>query len=121
MSTRNHSRADGQVTLSISLPEPLKQRIAAAARKENRPVSNWFCTHVEKLLEDTSSRFLLNETAEKTLQEDGEFTPAKHRGKYQTAAKTRAERGAGAKMATLSENLDCGSLTPTKKNSRRAG
>ena len=42
-------------------------------------------------------------------------------GKYQTAAKTRAERGAGAKMATLSENLDCGSSTPTKKNSRRAG
>ena len=59
--------------------------------------------------------------AAETTEAGPELSQDKAKGKYQTAAKTRAERGAGAKMATLSENLDCGSSTPTKKNSRRAG
>jgi hypothetical protein len=121
MNKRNHERAEGQVSLSISLSEPLKQRVAAAAKSENRSLSNWFCTHVEKLLEDTSSLILLNETRIKPLQQDGQFTPAKHRGKYQTAAAKKAAERAGAKITKLSENLGSGSSTVTTDHSLKTG
>ena len=69
-----------------------------------------------------SEKAILNfAMAAETTEAGPELSQDKAKGKYQTAAKTRAERGAGAKMAKLSENLDCGSSTPTKKNSRRAG
>jgi len=120
MNKRNHERAEGQVSLSISLSEPLKQMVTAAAKSENRSVSNWFCTHVEKLLETNSTNFLLNETAEKSEQEHRVFTPAK-KGKYQNAAQRKAAERAGAKTTKLSENLGSGSSTATTGHSRRAG
>lgn len=100
MDNRNHERAEGQVSLSISLSEPLKQRIAAAAKSENRAISNWFVTHVEKLLENNFSRISLNETAENSEQADGENTPLE-KTKYQTAAETK--KSAQKKASQTSE------------------
>jgi hypothetical protein len=120
MNKRNHERAEGQVSLSISLSEPLKQRVTAAAKSENRSVSNWFCTHVEKLLETNSPSFLLNETAENSEQEHRVFTPPK-KGKYQDAAQKKAAERAGAKMTKLSENLGSGSSTATTDHSLKTG
>jgi hypothetical protein len=77
MSKRKHDRADGQTSLSISLSEPLKQRIAEAAAAENRAISNWFCTHVEKLLDNPFSGFSVQETPENRDESDGVFTPIK--------------------------------------------
>jgi hypothetical protein len=120
MNKRNHERAEGQVSLSISLSEPLKQRVTAAAKSENRSVSNWFCTHVEKLLETNSPRFLLNETAENSEQEHRVFTPPK-KGKYQTAAATKAAERAGAKMISPSKSFGGSSSTPTTDHSLKTG
>lgn len=118
MSKRKHDRADGQTSLSISLPEPLKQRIAEAAAYENRAISNWFCTHVEKLLEGENSPYFLNESPERSASAHGDFTPSKP-GKYLTAAEKKS--AAGAKTLKASESFVSGSLTPTQKHSRKAG
>lgn len=118
MSTRKHDRADGQTSLSISLPEPLKQRIAEAAAAENRAISNWFCTHVEKLLDAGISPYSLNDSAEKPESPHGEFTPSKP-GKYLTAAEQK--KAAGAKTLRASESFDSGSSTRMKKLSRKVG
>jgi hypothetical protein len=120
MNKRNHERAEGQVTLSISLSEPLKQKVKAAADSENRSISNWFCTHVEKLLETNSPSFLLNETAENSEQEHRVFTPPK-KGKYQTAAQRKAAERAGAKMIRPSKTSGGSSLTPTTHASHQVG
>ena len=94
---------------------------------------DWRCgpsEYIQRLIrDDTQQLWMARNTAPimplpiaaETTEAGPELSQDKAKGKYQTAAKTRAERGAGAKMATLSENLDCGSSTPTKKNSRRAG
>jgi len=120
MNKRNHERAEGQVTLSISLSEPLKQRVTAAAKSENRSVSNWFCTHVEKLLETNSPRFLLNETAENSEPEHRVFTPPK-KGKYQNAAQKKAAARAGAKMISPSQSFGGSSSTHTTDHSLKTG
>jgi hypothetical protein len=87
MSKRKHDRADGQTSLSISLSEPLKQRIAEAAAAENRAISNWFCTHVEKLLDNPFSGFSVQETPENRDESDGVFTPIKKEKSDQGNAK----------------------------------
>ena len=118
MSKRKHDRADGQTSLSISLPEPLKQRIADAAASENRAISNWFCTHVEKLLESEKSPYSLNESPERSASAHGDFTPSKP-GKYLTAAEQK--KAAGAKTLRASESFGSGSLTRMNKLSRKVG
>lgn len=120
MSKRKHDRADGQTSLSISLSEPLKQRIAEAAAAENRPISNWFCTHVEKLLDGKFSGFSMKETPVSSSPTHGEFTPSKP-GKYLTAAELKKAGAAGAKTFKASESLGSGCSTRMKKTSRKAG
>jgi hypothetical protein len=93
MSTRKHDRAEGQTSLSISLSEPLKQRIAEAAAAENRAISNWFCTHVEKLLENPFSGFSMQETPKTADESDGEFTPIKKEKSDQGNAKAHPHTG----------------------------
>ena len=128
MDKRNHDRAKGQETLSISLPVALKQRIAVASKRENRTVSNWFCTHVEKLLESGSENFLLSESQKISVKVDGGNTPlekakpiAATKEKPASAKKAPKFKVAGAEIVNPSEISDGGLSTAKKGTSRRTG
>jgi hypothetical protein len=115
---KKQRKKEDLVRPSISIKPELYER--ALKRMEERQV-DMFSRYVQDLIkEDTAALFRPTLMAAET-PESVDLPQDKSQGKYQTAAQKRAEHGAGAKMATLSENLGCGSLTPTKKNSRPAG
>jgi hypothetical protein len=47
---KNHERAIGQTAISFSLSTKLRKRIEAAAKKDNRPISNWLQVIVDEAL-----------------------------------------------------------------------
>ena len=53
---KNHDRAPGQTSISFSLSEKLKQRIAKAAKADNRPVSNWLQVVVDEALKNKDKK-----------------------------------------------------------------
>jgi hypothetical protein len=115
---KKQKKKEDLVRPSISIKPELFER--ALQRMEERQV-DMFSRYVQDLIkEDTAALFRPTLMAAET-PESVDLPQDKSQGKYQTAAQNRAEHGAGAKMAKLSENLGFGPLTPTKKNSRQAG
>lgn len=47
---RKPKRADGQTTLTISLPDEVKQMIESAAKEDQRSVSNFLVVELQKLI-----------------------------------------------------------------------
>jgi hypothetical protein len=73
MSTKNHARADGNTTLTISLPVEMKARLQRLADAENRPVSNFVRHYLEHRVMDAF---------------DTGNAPAPHQGGHATIAHT---------------------------------
>jgi len=105
---------------SISLDQDL---YALALQRMAQRRVKMFSRYVQDLIKEDTTTLLqpVFLKADETTDAGPELSQDKAKGKYQTATQKRAERGAGAKMAKLSENLGSGSSTPTKKRSRPAG
>jgi hypothetical protein len=54
--TTNHDRAAGQTAISFSLSDKLRKRIAIAAKKDNRPISNWLQVIVDEYLKKNTGK-----------------------------------------------------------------
>lgn len=55
-SKRNKDRADDQTTMTVSMPETLKERIQKAADAEKRKKSNWLVKVLTDILDEEDRR-----------------------------------------------------------------
>lgn len=53
---KKHDRAVGQTAISFSLSSELRKRIEIAAKKDNRPVSNWLQVVVDEALKNKGEK-----------------------------------------------------------------
>jgi hypothetical protein len=96
--------------VSVRVPKELAELAKARAKSQHRNLQG----HMRHLLEQDIMQSGIQESAQSVdLPQD------KQKGKYQNARQARLN--VGAKMETLSENLDSGPSTATKKNSLRTG
>lgn len=56
--TRNKGRAPGQTSMTVSLPQELKDRIEHAALADNRKMSNWLVTKLTEWMENAGMKLI---------------------------------------------------------------
>ena len=116
---KKQKKKDPLVRPSISIKPELYER--ALQRMEERQV-DMFSRYVQDLIKEDTAPFLRPTLmAAETSDPAPELSQDKTMGKYQTAAKGRTVRGAGAKMVTLSENSATGLSTATTARSQKGG
>jgi hypothetical protein len=95
----------------------LVEQIKKRAKSEHRSLAAHMRWLVEQDLWQNNIPILM--AAE--TPESVDLPQDKTKGKYQNAAKTKASARAGSKITKLSENLGCGSSTPTTNHSLKTG
>lgn len=105
---------------SISLDKDLYA--LAQQRMAQRRVT-MFSRYVQDLIKEDTATLLqpVFLKAAETTEAGPQLSQDKSKGKYQTAAASKAAKAAGAKIAKLSANLGSGSSTATTANSLQAG
>jgi len=69
---RNHSRAPGQTSISASVTQSTKTRLAALAKADNRTLSNFLSIQFERILDSLEKSGQSNLAAADTAEQIGD-------------------------------------------------